>query len=176
MVLGLGREKKNKKKEEAAKPAVSEPSSTHTFTKNFEIQTLSLQEAMRHQREMTNIKREELRELNNRFDTEVAARKQRVEEVSSLQNKVAILQSRVKGLEMQFDTEKHKGGQGTAEPSSPAMMTIRSVHEYSPVSIPIEVRPKRVKRLQQSRSSRNSVILSGPMATNTSPDPRLFSK
>merc|ERR1712137_480570 len=117
MGMFLGRGPKKTKSSTWA-TGVSEPSA-HTFTKNYEIQTLSLKEAVKNQMQMNNFKREELRELNHCFESEATARKSKEEEVNALQNKIAILQSRVKGLELQYGKEIQKMKENTPGTSTP---------------------------------------------------------
>ena len=128
---------KNKDKRAVATStsAVSEPrpTSSHTFTKNFELQTLSLKEALKNQLQMTKVKREELRDLNNRFDSEVSNRRKAEERVNDLQNKLSILQSKVKGLELQYEVELNEDiiEPGNQPKTRPDMSTIRKIHQFA---------------------------------------------
>lgn len=110
-------------------------SQSPTFTKNFEMQALSLKEALNCQVQATKIKREELKDLNNRFDVEVSTRRTAEAEVVELQNKLAILQSKVKGLELQAEKETGNGNNTRRTSKKPLrtlpdMTTIRKIHSF----------------------------------------------
>merc|ERR1712137_911676 len=94
-----------KQKKKNVRETNNDSPATHTFTKNFEILTLSLKEALKNQLEVNNNKKEELQNLNNLFDKEVSQRRKAEEEATELQNKLAILQNQVKGLELQYELE-----------------------------------------------------------------------
>ena|SRR3990167_7980186 len=134
--IGLS-SKKEKAKHKEPEPA---PTTSHTFTRNYEIQTLSLKEALKNQVQSTRVKREEMKELNNRFDIEVSKCREVEQEVAKMQTKLSILQSKVKGLELQYENEKQKAATGfvTLRPPAnntskylPMMMTIRKIHQVN---------------------------------------------
>lgn len=171
MLKGL-RSKERREKRSSLSTSSTEAKPDHNFTKNFEIQTLSLKEALKNQLQMTKAKREELRDLNNRFDIEVSNRRKAEDEVVNLQNKLQILQNKVKGLELQYDIELNKElyeAAASGSTSHPNMMTIRKIHQFSQTTEKPNLDQGTIGRKQSFPNNNPKTLERGPVSLLATP-------